>query len=287
MTCAPSAPEQLTSARAVAWLSPVDHDSVCAARAADDRVFCALDASSSRAVEANVMQWPDLVIFDCDGVLVDSEMIALGQMRAALAQAGLTLTHAEAIDRFLGLSPDSIVQSVEAENFRTLPAAFRNDLSRDILARFAGELKGIEGVRQAVTKLQCKVCVASSSPPDRIRLALSIAGYDELFEPHIFSATMAARGKPHPDLFLHAAREMAAPPERCLVIEDSAPGVTAAVSAGMIVLGFVGGSHFSGLEQGERLRGAGAALTFDDMSQLPSLIARLRESESGAAAREG
>ncbi len=166
-----------------------------------------------------------------------------------------------------------------------MPAEFRNDLSRDILARFAAELKGIAGVRQAVAALSCKVCVASSSPPDRIRLALSVAGYDGLFEPHIFSATMAARGKPHPDLFLHAAREMGAPPGRCLVIEDSAVGVTAAVSAGMMVFGFVGGSHFTGMEQSERLRGAGAALTFDEMSQLPALIASHRETEGGSEQR--
>jgi HAD superfamily hydrolase (TIGR01509 family) len=229
---------------------------------------------SAQTGEANVMQWPDLVIFDCDGVLVDSEAIALGQVRHALGAAGLTLSHAEAVDRFLGLSLDSIVQKAEAELSAPLPSAFRTDLSRDILARFAVELKGIEGVRPAVASLACKVCVASSSPLDRIRLALSVAGYDSLFEPHIFSATMAPRGKPHPDLFLHAARAMGAPPARCLVIEDSAPGVTAAVSAGMAVFGFVGGSHFSGLAQAERLRGLGAKLIFDDMSQLPALIGR-------------
>ena len=244
---------------------------------------------SAKAVEADVMHWPDLVIFDCDGVLVDSEMIALGQTRQALGQAGLTLSHAQAIDRFLGFSLDSIMQNVEMELAGALPAEFRQDLSREILARFAVELKGVEGVRAAVAALNCKVCVASSSPPDRIRLALSAVGYDGLFEPHIFSATMAPRGKPHPDLFLHAAREMAAQPDRCLVIEDSAPGVTAAVSAGMAVFGFVGGSHFSGptrAAQQERLRGAGAALVFDDMSRLPALIAqRLREMEGDRGQR--
>jgi HAD superfamily hydrolase (TIGR01509 family) len=233
------------------------------------------------------MPWPDLVIFDCDGVLVDSELIALELTRAALGEAGLALTHAEAIDRFLGFSLDSIIQGAEAELSGALPAGFREDLSRDILARFAAELKGVEGVRHAVAGLHCKVCVASSSPIDRIRLALSVAGYDGLFEPHIFSATMAPRGKPHPDLFLHAARAMGASSDRCLVIEDSAPGIMAAVSAGMDVFGFAGGSHFSGTAQAERLREAGAALIFDDMSQLPALIAgRLvateRKSESRA-----
>ena len=97
---------------------------------------------------------------------------------------------------------------------------------------------------------------------------------------------MAPRGKPHPDLFLHAAREMGAAPDKCLVIEDSAPGVAAAVSAGMDVFGFIGGSHFSGPEQGARLREAGACLIFDEMSQLPEIIAqRWREAEDNSTSR--
>jgi HAD superfamily hydrolase (TIGR01509 family) len=228
------------------------------------------------------MRWPEVVIFDCDGVLVDSELIALGQMRRALGEAGLPITHDQAIDRFLGLSVETIMERAEADLAGALPASFRNDLARDILARFAGELKGIEGVRQAVAGLGCRVCVASSSPPERIRLALSVAGYSGLFEPNIFSATMAPRGKPHPDLFLHAARQMGASPEACLVIEDSAPGIVAAVSAGMVVFGFVGGSHFSGEAPGARLKEAGASLIFDDMSQLPQIIALRRREDQGS-----
>jgi HAD superfamily hydrolase (TIGR01509 family) len=220
------------------------------------------------------MQGPDLVIFDCDGVLVDSEMIALGQTRAALGAAGLALTHAEAIDRFLGFSLDSILQGAEADLAAPLPPGFRADLSRAILERFGRELRGIPGVAEAVAGLGCKVCVASSSPPERIRLALTIAGYSSLFEPHLFSATMTARGKPHPDLFLLAARAMGAAPSRCLVVEDSVPGVIAAGRAGMPAFGFVGGSHFSGLAQAEALREAGAALIFEDMRALPALIAQ-------------
>jgi len=222
------------------------------------------------------MRWPEVVIFDCDGVLVDSELIALGQTRRALGAAGLAVTHAQAIDRFLGLSVDSIMQKAEEDLAGALPVDFRDDLARDILSRFASELKGIEGVRQAVAGLDCQVCVASSSPPERIRLALSVAGYSGLFEPHIFSATMTPRGKPHPDLFLHAARQMGAAPDKCLVVEDSAPGVVAAVSAKMDVFGFVGGSHFSGEDPGERLKAAGASLIFDDMSQLPHIVAQRR-----------
>ena len=231
------------------------------------------------------MQWPEVVIFDCDGVLVDSELIALGQMRAALDAAGLSLTHAQAIDRFLGLSLDSIVQSAETDLAAALPASFRADLSRAILERFVGELKGIDGVREAVEGLHCPVCVASSSSPERIRLSLTVTGYDALFGPHVFSATMAPRGKPHPDLFLYAARQMGAAPGQCLVIEDSAAGVTAAMSAGMEVFGFVGGSHFSGAYQAERLSAAGALVIFDDMGRLPEIVARrLRERQAHASA---
>lgn len=220
------------------------------------------------------MGWPEVVIFDCDGVLVDSELIALGQTRRALDAAGLSLSHDEALERFLGLSVETIIERAEADLAAALPAGFRSALSHDILARFPGELKGIAGVRQAVAGLGCQVCVASSSPPERIRLALAIAGYGGLFEPNIFSASMAARGKPHPDLFLYAAQQMGAAPEQCLVVEDSAPGVLAAASAGMEAFGFTGGSHHAGAAPGERLKAAGAALIFDDMRQLPQIIAR-------------
>lgn len=220
------------------------------------------------------MSWPEVVIFDCDGVLVDSELIALGQTRRALDSAGLSLTHDQAVERFLGLSVETIMAKAEADLATALPAQFRHDLSRDILARFASELKGIEGVRQAVAGLRCGVCVASSSPLERVRLALSIAGYGGLFEPNIFSATMTARGKPHPDLFLYAARQMGANPANCLVIEDSAPGVAAALSAGMEAFGFFGGSHMSGEAAAGRLKDAGAAVLFGEMRRLPQIIAQ-------------
>jgi HAD superfamily hydrolase (TIGR01509 family) len=234
--------------------------------------------------QSRILTWPEIVIFDCDGVLVDSEMIALGQTRRALGQAGLKLTHAEAMERFLGLSLDSIVQKAEADLAVDLPAHFRDDLTRDILASFQRDLKGVADVETAVAGLDCPVCVASSSSLERIRLALTVVGYDRLFEPHVFSASMATRGKPHPDLFLYAARQMGANPDRCLVIEDSVPGIEAATSAGMVAFGFVGGSHFSDLAQGTRLREAGASLIFDDMRRLPEIVSRRRSGPDGDSA---
>ena len=218
-------------------------------------------------------RWPEVVIFDCDGVLVDSELIALGVTRRRLGEAGLSLTEQETRARFLGLRLDSAMRRIETELGAPLPEAFPDDLSREILSAFARELKGVEGVRQAVEGLRARVCVASSSAPERLRHSLRLAGYESLFAPNIFSAAEVAEGKPSPDLFLHAARVMGAEPKDCLVIEDSVAGVAAARSAGMTVFGFVGASHFSPPDEGAHLTAAGAELVFDDMARLPDLVA--------------
>jgi D-ribulokinase len=226
-------------------------------------------------------RWPEVVIFDCDGVLVDSEVIALAVTRRRLGEAGLHLSDEETRERFLGLRLDSVLRRVETELGAPLPKEFPDDLSREILATFARELKGVEGVRQAVGGLRARVCVASSSAPDRLRFALRVTGYETLFAPNIFSAAEVAQGKPSPDLFLHAARAMGAQPKDCLVIEDSVAGVAAARAAGMGVFGFVGASHFSRLDKGADLTAAGAELIFDDMARLPDIVAA-RTARAGA-----
>jgi D-ribulokinase len=218
-------------------------------------------------------RWPGLVIFDCDGVLVDSEVLALGVTRRRLAEAGFHLTDEQTRERFLGLRLDTVLHIVETELGAPLPDGFPDHLSRDILSAFARDLKGIEGVRQAVEALRTRVCVASSSAPERVRFALRVAGYETLFAPNIFSAAEVAQGKPSPDLFLYAARAMSATPRDCLVIEDSVAGVSAARAAGMTVFGFVGASHFSRRDEGANLTAAGAELIFDDMTRLPGLVA--------------
>jgi D-ribulokinase len=218
-------------------------------------------------------RWPEVVIFDCDGVLVDSEVIALGVTRRRLSEAGLRLTDQETRERFLGLRLDSVMRRVETELGAPLPEEFPHDLSREILSAFARELKGVAGVRQAVAGLRARVCVASSSAPDRLRFALRVTGYEVLFAPNIFSAAEVAEGKPSPDLFLYAARSMGTAPKDCLVIEDGVAGVAAARAAGMTVFGFIGASHFSPLDEGADLTTAGAELLFDDMARLPDLIA--------------
>jgi D-ribulokinase len=218
-------------------------------------------------------QWPELVIFDCDGVLVDSELIALGVMRRRLSEAGLRLTDQETRERFLGRRLDSAMLRIEAELGAPLPEAFPADFSREILLAFERELKGVEGVRQAVEGLRARVCVASSSGHDRLRHSLKLAGYEALFAPNIFSAAEVEEGKPSPDLFLHAARVMGVAPKDCLVIEDSIAGVAAGRAAGMRVFGFVGASHFLPPDVGADLTAAGAELLFNDMARLPDLVA--------------
>jgi HAD superfamily hydrolase (TIGR01509 family) len=205
-------------------------------------------------------------------VLVDSEVIALAVTRRRLGEAGLHLSDEETRQRFLGLRLDSVMHRVETELGAPLPKEFTDDLSREILAAFARELKGVEGVRQAVENLPARVCVASSSAPERLSFALRVTGYETLFAPNIFSAAEVAQGKPSPDLFLFAARAMGAAPKDCLVIEDSVSGVAAARAAGMRVFGFVGASHFSHLGEGADLTEAGAELIFDDMARLPDLV---------------
>ncbi len=225
-------------------------------------------------------RWPEVVIFDCDGVLVDSEVIALGVTRRILGEAGLQLSDEETRERFLGMRADGVLRRIEEERGASLPKDLGARLAREILATFERELKGVEGVRQAVGGLAARVCVASSSAPQRLRFALRVTGYDSLFAPNIFSSAEVERGKPWPDLFLYAARSMRAAPRDCLVIEDSVAGVSAARAAGMSVFGFAGASHFSEPAQGQELTAAGAALIFDDMARLPELVAGWRAPET-------
>jgi HAD superfamily hydrolase (TIGR01509 family) len=170
--------------------------------------------------------------------------------------------------------------AVESEIGQKLPDDFEQQVKAATLKFYAGELRAIAHVGEAIAAVALPKCVASSGTPEKIRHGLTSAGLYDLLAPHLFSAVQVQHGKPAPDLFLFAAAQMQASPARCLVIEDSAPGVTAARAAGMIVLGFHGGSHCSP-GHAEMLRAAGAATTFDDMRELPALI---RQIEAAAVA---
>jgi len=213
----------------------------------------------------------DLVMFDCDGVLVDSETIANRVLAAALSEAGHPTTEAECRARFIGLSIPSVIARVEAESGHPLPAGFEEALRERDRAAFAAELKAVPGIRDAVARIPLPRCVASSGAPEKIRHSLALTGLLDLFAPHLFSAHAVARGKPAPDLFLHAAAAMGAAPGRTAVVEDSVNGVRAGRAAGMTVFGFAGASH-AGAGYGDSLRDAGAAAVFNDMAALPGLL---------------
>jgi beta-phosphoglucomutase-like phosphatase (HAD superfamily) len=216
----------------------------------------------------------DLIIFDCDGVLVDSEVISCRAHAATLTRHGYPITADQVLDRFLGVSDREARTIIEAELGRSLPDDFEAQMKQAALQRYVDDLRLVPYVGEAIAAIGVPKCVASSGTPEKIRHGLTCAGLDGLLAPNIFSASQVKRGKPAPDLFLFAAGQMKVPPARCVVIEDSIPGVTGARAAGMTVLGFYGGSHCRP-GYADTLRAAGAAATFDDMRQLPGLIGEL------------
>ncbi len=216
----------------------------------------------------------DLIIFDCDGVLVDSEVISCRVHADVLTRYGYPITAEQVHQRFLGRSAHEATAEVERELGRPLPETYDLERRTTLLAALADTVEAIPHLHAALDAIDARMCVASSAAHEKIFTTLSRTGLYERFAPDIFSGSQVSHGKPAPDLFLFAARQMAALPGRCVVVEDSVPGVTGALAAGMTVLGFHGGSHcWPG--DGEALRAAGAAVTFGDMRQLPGLIGRI------------
>jgi HAD superfamily hydrolase (TIGR01509 family) len=212
----------------------------------------------------------ELVIFDCDGVLIDSERLAVRIDVRVLAELGWALTEQEVIERFVGRSHTYFVGEIEAFLGRPLAADWEapyQQLYRDV---YAAELTPIDGIIEALDQITLSTCVASSSTHERLRYTLGLTGLYDRFAGRIFSATEVARGKPAPDLFLHAAKRMGVEPGACVVVEDSRYGVEAARAAGMPVLGYAGG-----LTSAEALRGPGTVV-FDSMRDLPRLLAAPR-----------
>ena len=195
----------------------------------------------------------DLVIFDCDGVLIDSEMISAAVLVELAAEAGVVFDAAHVRETFLGRSFPAVAQSIRESFGIPLPPDFEARYRARLLDRFEAELRPTEGVVELLGRLAVPACVATSSSPPRAARSLAIAGLDR-FLPRVFTASLVPRGKPAPDLFLHAAAAMGAAPERCLVIEDSRPGLLAARAAGMEVAFFMGASH---------LRDVGAGFDMD------------------------
>jgi HAD superfamily hydrolase (TIGR01509 family) len=212
---------------------------------------------------------PELVIFDCDGVLVDSEKIAVKIDAVMLAELGWPMPEEEVVERFVGRSYADMAVAIEQHLGRPLPpdwdgpyrALYREAFDRELTA-----VDGVVGALDALDAVPLPMCVASSTSHSGLRHTLGLTGLYERFEGRVFSAADVSRGKPAPDLFLHAARTLGVAPERCAVVEDSRYGVEAARAAGMRAFGYAGG-----LTPPAWLEGPGTTV-FQDMRALPALL---------------
>ncbi|MCF8474447.1 MAG: HAD family hydrolase [Emcibacter sp.] len=206
----------------------------------------------------------ELIIFDCDGVLVDSESIANEELRQALVECGLNLTINQVVEKFVGLSMSSVVKIAEDMLGHKLPYDFLEKLQVKTFAAFEHTLRPVQGVTDvldALSRQQRKICVASSGSPEKMDFTLGLTHLKHYFNGNIFSASQVKRGKPYPDLFLYVANQMNVDPSQCLVIEDSLPGVQGAVAAGMEVLAYATRG------QGKKLAIAGG-IVFSNMKDI-------------------
>lgn len=212
----------------------------------------------------------DLVIFDCDGVLIDSEIISARMLVEALAGFGVAIDLAYVAQHFLGRSYPTVLAQIRREFGLDLPVGFEDQYRSRLMAAFEVGLQVMPGVVPVLQRLALPWCVATSSSPMRARRSLEIAGLAGMVGERLYTATMVARGKPAPDLFLHVAQVTRVDPARCLVIEDSLHGVAAGLAAGMVVWRFTGGSHLAGQSQAA-LDAARANLNFADFADFFAL----------------
>ena len=209
----------------------------------------------------------NLVIFDCDGVLVDSEVVFARVLAECLIAADFTTTVEEAIILGFGTNRATLSAAVATRFGRALPDTFFETFAARSAAAFELELSPMAGVKDLLAALPLPCCVASNGHLVRVRQRLAMTGLLPFFDPHVFSAIQVAHGKPAPDLFLFAAERFGAAPEDCIVVEDSIPGVEAAVAAGMTVVGFCGGGNCPE-GHGDRLMAAGCSQVFARMTDL-------------------
>jgi HAD superfamily hydrolase (TIGR01509 family) len=207
-----------------------------------------VDSPPPAAALSPVMTSPELIIFDCDGVLIDSEVISARQLIHELSGYGVDMDMAFVSRHFLGRSYPVVLQEVRDRWGVQLPDRFEADYRARLLAAFERDLQVMPGVQALIAALRLPYCLATSSSPERMRRSLQITGLSPLFSNRCFTASEVARGKPAPDLFLHAAARMGVDPAACVVIEDSLNGVRAGLAAGMRVWRFAGGSHLKGLD---------------------------------------
>jgi HAD superfamily hydrolase (TIGR01509 family) len=208
----------------------------------------------------------DLVIFDCDGVLVDSEPITSRVFTQMLNELGLAITVNEVFEQFVGNSLAHCLERARQLLKRDVPADFAHRYQRRAAAALEREIKAVPGIEEVLEAIQVPFCVASNGSLEKMRTTLGLTGLLPRFKDKLFSISEVARGKPHPDIFLYAAEKSGASPSACAVIEDTSTGVAAGVAAGMTVFGYCANMP------AQRLLDAGAHYTFDRMSELPGLL---------------
>ncbi len=213
---------------------------------------------------------PALIIFDCDGVLVDSEPIANRILAQSLSKEGYECSFEDSIEKFVGRDLTTIVNQVETELGRELSERFFEQLQAQTYATFQKYLKPVPGIGAVLGKISLPKCVASSGTIDKIEFTLTLTGLRHHFGSAVFSASQVPRGKPYPDLFLHAAQQFSVSPNACIVVEDSIPGVLGARAAGMHVLGYAGGTHVR--PNHDHLLTEAGAQVFLSMTSLPKLL---------------
>ena len=209
----------------------------------------------------------DLIIFDCDGVLVDSERLSIRLDAIFLERIGWPMSSDEIVERWVGRSDADMRAEIEEHIGGPVPVDIDDEFNRIHRDTFDRELVAVDGIREALDAITTPRCVASSGQHDKIRRSLALTGLTDYFGDRIFSATDVAHGKPAPDLFLLAARTIGAEPARCAVVEDSAHGVDAGLAAGMRTFAYAGG-----VTPAQRLARPGAVV-FNDMRELPGLVA--------------
>jgi HAD superfamily hydrolase (TIGR01509 family) len=218
----------------------------------------------------------ELVIFDCDGVLIDSEIVVCRLTSEELTRLGYSITTSEVIERYAGRPEHEMIADIERDWGRTVPAEYFGRIRQCIDQAYSTELRAMPGAADVLGRIRVPICVASSSYPEKLKLGLETVGLHERFAPNLVSASFVAHGKPAPDVFIYAAGWMRTPVPNCLVIEDSIFGVRAARGAGMRVFGFTGGGHCSP-DHGRHLMDAGAERVIADFRELdPQLPAVFR-----------
>jgi HAD superfamily hydrolase (TIGR01509 family) len=217
------------------------------------------------------MKSAKLIIFDCDGVLIDSEIVVCRLVGEAFTHLGHPLTLDEVIRRFAGRPEPEMIAEIERDWGRPVPPEYFVEIRKSIAHAYATELRAVRGVAEVLERIRIPICVASSSYPEKLKLGLETVGLYRRFAPNLISATFVAHGKPAPDVFIYAAGWMRTPIPDCIAIEDSIPGVRSARAAGLRVFGFTGGSHCPP-EHGDRLLEAGAERVIREIHELEALL---------------